>query len=487
MISEYQKIVNALKQKRNGVTAADVCAATALPLDSVRVFLPKAADEYNGNLQVTQSGEILYSFPNGFTSRYRGFNAAAGKAARFFFGAVKAVFVFLFKTWIMLMLIGYFALFLAIALASVVLSVVVSSRSSGRDRRGVNVSSGLFQILWRIWFVNAITRPRYGHYPYTPVTQNKKESRPMHKAVFSFVFGDGDPNKNFDDIENKAVISYIQENRGVISLVEYMALTGKNSLEANEQILAFCSKYKGSPEATEEGTLVFRFDDLLLRAKKDSLSPLKAQIQPLFKQLKTFSFNKTSMNVWFIIINAVNLLFGSYFLYNAVNSGLLVTDIQFQSASNLYAFTHVIAGFITQNPHILIYTALGVVPAAFSVLFWLIPAIRKYTENKENENIKLSNYKKICFSKIWENPDNIELSGFVPQDEECRPKDINYAADRVIKDIGALSSPQVETGEDGKIIYSFDDLEREKKALEDYRNSLDPARAQIGEIVFNGF
>jgi hypothetical protein len=477
----YQKIVNTLKQKKKGVTAADVCAATALPLQTVRSLLPKTADEYGGNLKVTQSGEILYSFPNGFTSRYRGFNAGIKKAARFFSGALKAVLVFLFKAWIMLMLIGYFTLFLALAVASVVLSVVVQSKSSNRGRGSVRVSSGLFQVLWRIWFVNEITRPRYGRYPNVPVTQNKEKGRAMHKSVFSFVFGDGDPNKDFEDQENKAIIFYIQANRGVISLAEYMAFSGKDSMEANEAIIAFCSKYSGSPEVTDEGTLVFRFDDLLLRANTSGFS----ELSPPVKQLKTFSFNKKSMNVWFIVINAANLIFGSYFLYNAVNTGLLVTEIHYQAASYLYAFTHLMMNFFTENPHVFISIALGIVPVVFSVLFWLIPAVRKFMENKENENIKLSNFKKLGFSKIWASPNNVEVSGLVPQAAECRPKDLVFAADRVIKDLGAVSSPQIEIGEDGKAYYSFKDLEREKTALADYRNSIDQQRAQIGDTVFD--
>jgi len=475
----YKNIVKALKRKKEGVTAADVCAATALPLQTVRGLLPKAADEYGGNLQVTQSVEILYSFPDGFTSRYRGFNARAKKAASFFSSALKAVLVFLFKVWIMLMLIGYFTLFLALAIASVVLSVAVQSKS--RDRGNVRVSSGLFQILWRIWFVNEITRPRYGYYPNVHVTQKKGKSRPMHKSVFSFVFGEGDPNKDFEDQENKAVISYIQANRGVITLAEYMAFTGKNGMEANEAILAFCSKYGGSPEVTEEGTLVFRFDNLLLRANSGGFS----ELSPPVRQLKTFSFNKKSMNGWFIAINAANLIFGLYFLYNAVNTGTLDTQIQYQSASYLYAFTNYIMSFFTKNPHFVISIALGIVPVVFSVLFWLIPAVRKFMENKENESIKLSNFKKLGFSKIWVNPDNVEISGLIPQAEECRPKDPVSAADRVIKDLGAVSSPQVEIGEDRKIYYSFKELEREKNAVADYRNSLDPQRTKIGNIVFD--
>jgi hypothetical protein len=303
----------------------------------------------------------------------------------------------------------------------------------------------------------------------------------MHKAIFSFVFGDGDPNKDWEERESKAVIAYIQSNRGVISLAEYMAFSGKNSAEAEEAILAFCSRYGGSPEVTEEGTIVYRFDDLLLRADSKKFS----ELSPPIKRLKTFSVNPKKLNGWFIAINAVNLLFGSYFLYNSFASGPLVTEMQYQSASYLYAFTHYLLSTISADPLGIIRGALGFVPLVFSLFFWIIPAVRRFLEAKENENIKLVNFKRLGFSKIWANPVNVELNSLAQSAAECSPKNIAAAADRVIKDLGAVSSPEIENGEGGKTFYSFNELVNEKQALQKYRAGIDPARAQLGETVFD--
>jgi len=477
-MDDYQKIVNSLKRRKKGATAADVCAATALPLTTVRDLLPKAADEYSGHLQVTESGEILYDFPDGFSSRYRGAGARLKKFFNFCETAVKAALVFLFKVWIMLMLIGYFALFIALALASVVLSIAAQSRSSNNSRRGTFFGPNLFGLIWRIWFIQEITQPRYGRY----YQANKpKNNRPMHKSVFSFVFGEPDPNKGWEEIEDKAVISYVQANRGVISLAEYMAFTGKNSMEAEKGILSFCSRFGGSPEVTDDGTIVYRFDDLLLRADSKNY----AELSPPVKRLKIFSFNTKKMNTWFIVINAVNLIFGSYFLYNSLNTGLLVTEIQYQGASYLYAFTHILVNTFTETPPFFIGTVLGVVPLVFSLLFWIIPAIRKLTEKRENEDIKLINFKKLGFGKIWTSPDNFQLKNIVPSSEEFRPKNIADAGDRVIKELGAVSPVEVEQSENGEMVYSFKELEREKLAIEKYRKNIDPAQSKLGNAVFD--
>jgi hypothetical protein len=476
--SAYQKIVAALKRRKKSATVPDICAATALPLATVNELLPKAADEYSGHLRVTQSGEILYYFPNGFTSRYRGINVALKKAVKKAAVIIKTSSVYLFKIWIVVMLVGYFILFLALALASVFISAAGKSNSRG-GRRGGSVNFGLFNLLWRIWFYSELTRPKYG-YERGYVRQNNAKL-PMHKAVFSFVFGEEDPNKNWEDQEYKAVISYIQANRGVISLAEYMAFTGMNSLEAETNIISFCSKFEGVPEVTEEGTIVYRFDKLLLRADADKFS----ELIPPVKRLKKFSHNTKSTNGWFAVINAVNLIFGSYFLYQSFNAGHLISEIQYNSASSLYAYTHYFISHITNEPDNLIKTALGLIPLIFSFLFWIIPAIRFFKEKKENNKIKLGNFKRFSFNKIFSSPYNVDISAFAPAVSECRPDDLVSAADIVIKDMGVISNPQIEITENGKTIYSFNELDEEKKALEKYRSSIDISRLKLGETVFD--
>jgi len=467
----YKKVIVSLKRREKGSTAADICAATALPLYTVRELLPKAADEYSGRLQVTQSGEILYLFPDGFKSRYRGFGVWIRKASQKSAAFAKGSFAFLFKVWIMVMLIGYFVLFLALALASVFLSA--ASKSS--DRRGrSSFGFGLFDLLIRLWFYSEIGR--------VTQTQNVKSGRPMHKAVFSFVFGEKDPNTDWQERQSRAIIAYIQANRGVISLAEYMAFTGENSVDAERTMLAFCSMYAGSPEATEEGTIVYRFDELLLRADKAGF----CELSPPVKRLKTFSANSKSMNGWFIAINAVNLIFGSYFLYQSFSAGRLITEMQYQSASYLYSFTHYFLESVTVDPAGIIRAVLGFTPLLFSLFFWLIPAVRRFLEKKENEAIKLSNFKRFGFGKIWTSPEKIDAQGFSgAPTAECRPRNIKEAVDRVIKDIGAYSVPEIEQTEEGRTMYTFSELENEKRALVKYRASLDPAPALLGKTVFD--
>jgi hypothetical protein len=480
-MDDYQKVVSALKRKPKGATAADVCAATALPLARAGELLPKAADEYSGHLRVTQSGEILYHFPNGFTSRRRGLFAGIKKAAGFCASALKTALVFLFKVWITVMLVGYFVLFMALALASVFLTVAAQSRSSNNRGRGsFGLSGNLFSLIWRIWFYSELTKPRYGRHGYGKVSPDKKKGRPLHKAVFSFVFGEEDPNAGWEEREDKDVIAYIQSNRGVLSIMEYMALTGKNKTQAEEAILSFCARFSGSPEVTQEGVIVYRFDSLMLGAS----SSAGAELRPQVKRLKTFSYNSKNMNVWFTIINAVNLILGSYFLYNSLTVSSVETGV-YQAPASFYLFTNNLMEWFVNNPPFFIFIALGIVPFVFSLFFWIIPAVRKFVENRENEDIKLGNFKKFGFNKIWNSPLNVDLKDYTPAANECMPKDIAGAKDRVIKDAGSVSIPEVEIDENGNTLYSFKGLEDEKNSVRKYRESVDIDRLKLGNTVFD--
>jgi len=260
-----------------------------------------------------------------------------------------------------------------------------------------------------------------------------------------------------------------------------MVFAGLSGIEAEDSILSFCAKFGGSPEVTEEGTIVYRFDDLMLRADSARFS----QLYPPVKRLKTFSTNSKKMNGWFIAINAVNLVFGSYFLHLSSAAGLLVTELQYQSASYLYAFTHYFLQMVTADPVGIIRVVLGLVPLLFSVFFWLIPLARNILEKKENNDIKLSNYRRLGFNKIWSFPFNVDMNILVPSAGECRPKDLTSAGDRVIKDMGAVSTPEVKIADDGKTLFSFNELDNEKRALKKYREAIEPSRSQLGETVFD--
>lgn len=484
----YAKVVDAFKKSKDGATPVDIVGLTGLPIERVKEFAPVAADEYGARLRVTESGEILYSFPDGFKSRYTGF----GPTMRRLWNVVKkgsaAVAKALFKLWIVVMLVGYFLLFMAIALVALVASVAVSASGSSDSRSerrgggmgGLILASHLFDLIIRIWFYSELTKAYNDPYGRRRPAKNANR-RPLHHAVFSFVFGDGNPNADWETRERKAVLSYIQANRGVIALPEFMAITGLSPSEADKAIGAYLVEFGGSPEATKDGTVVYRFDELL--RKSDNRENALGVSAPL-KKLKAFSSNPKKLNGWFMALNGVNLLFGSYFLYNAFAVGQITSQAQITGSTYLYAVALVLfsgAG----NPVAFIAAALGVVPIVFAALFYAVPAIRKFREKKENERIKLENLRKSAYRAIWENPNAVKSSDFDPASAESRPADMAAARERMIVEFGSYAQPEAALSEDGSMRYSFAELSAEKKALEEYRSTIDLSKFKLGDTVFD--
>jgi hypothetical protein len=483
----YQKIVGAFRGRRQGATVADIVAQTALPLRTVRELVPRAADEYSARLEATESGEIRYSFPRGFTSRYHGFRAGLRKGIEAFKKGAGIVGSAVFKVWIMGMLLGYFVLFMLIALAALMLSMAGSAGSNDRSSRrdsggGLYLASGIFNMIIRIWFYSELTRSLDNRY-YGTRAPVRPKGKPLYKAIFSFVFGDGDPNADWTSREKQGVIAYVQANRGVISQPEFMTLTGLTAAEAEDRITAYCVEFGGMPEATEDGTVVYRFDELLLRSdpKNRSFPGFSAPL----KRLLAFSSNPKKLNRWFSVINGVNLIFGGYFLWNGLSIGHILSQAQFEAGPYMYGVAYVLLSRFIGNPLPFIILGLGIIPLVFSFLFWLIPGLRYLGTKKRNETIKLENLRKHGYRRIWETPQAVKAEDINPQAAECRPRNMDAAQDRVIKEMGAYAVPDVALNERGETVYAFTELEREKRALETYRASVDPRSSSLGKTVFD--
>jgi hypothetical protein len=398
-------------------------------------------------------------------------------------GAIKIAGMAIFKVWILVMLVGYFVVFMLIALAALCLSFAGNNSDNRRSDSGggLSLASNLVGMIFRIWFYTEMTKS-FDPY-YRGSRQQKPKGRPLHKAVFSFVFGDGDPNADMVSREKQAVIAYVQANKGILSLPEFMMLTGKNSLEAEKSITEYCLEFGGLPEATDDGTVIYRFNDLLRRAEKNGSS--QSLSAPL-KHLKIFSTNKSGMNTTFAFINGVNVLFGSYFLYNAIAIGVPQVQVKAQNASFLYnvAYSLFEKMLAIPNPQPVLFVGLGVVPIAFSVLFWLIPAIRYGLLKKENEKIKFENFRKYSYVNIWNDPLEVTVNSLDIAAKEALPENTTSAKNKVIKEIGAYSMPEVTVDNKGETVYSFKELDMEKSALIKARKEVSSNEGDLGGIVF---
>ncbi|PKL05913.1 MAG: hypothetical protein CVV53_07040, partial [Spirochaetae bacterium HGW-Spirochaetae-9] len=142
------RLKGGFKSSGSESTVADLAGLTGLPLYQIEAELPALADEFGARLRVTEKGDILYSFPSGMKSRYRGFGPTMKRFLRHFGKIAIEAGKTVFKAWIAVMLVGYFVLFIALALFAMVASIAVQQGGSGRDSRSSRRGGGGLGGLW---------------------------------------------------------------------------------------------------------------------------------------------------------------------------------------------------------------------------------------------------------------------------------------------------------------------------------------------------
>ena len=482
-----EALVNGFKRRNAESTIADLAGMTGLPLFQIEAELPAVSDEFGARLKVTDKGEILYSFPDGMKSRFTGF---IPRARRFFRSAKRVAMIVaksLFKVWIMGMLVGYFVLFLALALFAMLASIAMQQGGNGRSssRRGgglggIWLTGRLFDSLIRIWFYSELFKTSEQR---SARSSFRKERHPLHKAVFSHVFGDGEPNQNWAEIEKKAVIAFLQTHKGVMTLPEFMAITGQDPLDAETSIHRYLLEFEGLPEVSADGTLYFSFPKLLSRL--GTTPEILATSIPLKKTWK-FSSNAVKADTTFRLVNIFNVIFGGYFLVNAITVG---AAFYVQTAKGIalrggFPFLYSATGYLFQllgseNPVPGIFLGLGITPVVFSTLFFAIPIVRSIRQNKMNEAIKNENLRRIVYRTILGtkgsfNPDGVAVS--IEDAKPRTPKAIQKIADR----LAAWSRAEpVQSG------YDYKDIVRGQEDIETLRSTIDTNQFSTGSTVFD--
>jgi hypothetical protein len=111
--------------------------------------------------------------------------------------------------------------------------------------------------------------------------------------------------------------------------------------------------------------------------------------------------------------------------------------------------------------------------------------IRFFRLKKDNDLVKLENFRKEGYGRIWRDPFKVNPGEIKPKAAECTPANLEAARDQVIKEFGAYSIPEATLDETGVTVYNFTELAREKQALAKYRSGIKAAASDLGKTVFD--
>lgn len=265
-----REVVEAVSRSGRRVTAGDVATAAGLSVDEARSELVSLAAALGSPLEVSIDGEVVYVFPAdvpGALSR-----ASATARARQLFDRLKPVLVTSARV-----AFGV-ALFVSLAVIFSAIAVIsTSSRDDDSERRqgGPAYSSNGGGLILNLGGPSPLDLFYYRPY-YVP---DPSERMNFLEAVFSLVFGDGDPNYDRERTVVAAVAATARANGGVL-IADQIAplmdppLRDDSELVVDESfVLPVLTKLNGMPEVAQDGSIVYVFPDELMTTTSRSVEP----------------------------------------------------------------------------------------------------------------------------------------------------------------------------------------------------------------------
>lgn len=480
------RIIKSLKKRGGVATAGDIAADTGLGYDKAEWALQQLLELYKSHLDVDDDGNLRYRFEPKFIRR----GADPGATWRAIKRGSWRAFMAFFKVWTMVMLVGYTVLFVLVLLAGGIAALA----SRGEDNRGgggdlvmlpfMLVARFLeFMFWWNIMSgpnQSYRRRSRGGMFGGRRAPR-KKPTKPFYQAIFDYLFG---PQlKPADPLAPaRAFAQFARHRRGRVSAAEWASRTGQSLDKAGNALTASLSRFDGDVDVTEDGQLIYRFDNLMVTAWEGS-GREAADIRPIWERpvkMKPFTGNEGSSNTWITAFNAFNLVM-------AIGVLMVSNDASVQPPL---------------DPEITIF--LGWVPLVFSAIFFAIPALRRLVYNRQREKAREENERRqamaIVFKSASEDRDAHPVGEHLIPEKYQDKFLLDYAGDITVTDLGqtVYTFPEISADFDaarqaresaerevvfGKTVFSSDEKEKslDEAAMEDFDRRL--ARELGGDVV----
>ncbi|KAF3441655.1 hypothetical protein FNV43_RR15570 [Rhamnella rubrinervis] len=294
------------------VTIGDVASRAGLKLNESQKALQALAADTNGFLEVSDEGDVLYVFPKDYRAKL----AAKSLRIKFepLFDKAKATAEYLVRVSFGTALIA------SIVLVYTTIIAIVSSRSDedNRGRRGRSYDSG-----FSLYFTPSDLFWYWDPYYYRRRRVQRDEGKTNFiESIFSFVFGDGDPNQGIEEERWKLIGQYIASNGGAVAAEELAPYLDLKTADMDDEsyILPVLLRFDGQPEIDDDGNILYRFPSLQRTAssqwsgRKEYVGRRWADwvggVEKFFNE-KKLQFSKTSMSERAMVIGLGGLnLFG---------------------------------------------------------------------------------------------------------------------------------------------------------------------------------
>lgn len=448
------------------VTVADVAVKSGLALRDAESGLTWLTKEYRGHLRVTEDGQLLYFFPQGFEQPWivrERWQRIADKAGRAIMGTLR----FVVRAWLLIALSVYALAFLAILLA------LSQNRDRNDSRRGGGAMSAvLFRALFEAMFWTFHPFSPFSHrraWGQAPRRRNEEPSVPLYEKVNRFVFGPtiapADPQAKMANL-----LAAIRSGKGRIGLSDVLRVTGLPREEADAMMASLMLDYEGDVEVGEQGGIYYRFEALRKTAEARGFTPLPPAAWEAMPTERPLTGNTVGANLFVGLLNGFNL---------AMSTFILATDLTLVDL--LIRLNKPVPPWLPTGGVPLVF---GIVPLVLSLVVFAIPLVRAVARPWKNAQRARERGRLAMLREILERAPKAE-----PVDEDQLRRAYRIAAgsepsDAMIREriVELGGDVDLEGGE--PIKYRFPDLEEEAAAVAEERERADDDEAKVGAVVF---
>ena len=378
-------IVNSIEKLGYQVSVGDVAASAGLEINQAQQGLLALASVAGGHLQVSESGEIAYLFPQNFRSILRNKNWRLRWQE--WWAKVWHILFYLIRISFGIVLI--ISIFLMLATIAILIITVQSQSDSDNNSGGSNNSSSGGFFLPRFWFSPDIFwlfdpgySNRYSRRQKGSHSASSENKLSFLAAVFSFLFGDGNPNHDLEERRWQDIGTVIRNHGSAViaeQIAPYLDEIEVGTLENEDYMLPVLTRFNGYPEVSPQGQIIYYFPELQITATRREKETVPAFLREKLWIFSQASQGQTTLAICLGIANFVLALSLGFLLQNSTVSGGLV------------AFVDSIYWFL-----------LG-----YGTAFLTIPLIRYVWIQLRNKAIKARNQKRSQLVAILEHADEV--------------------------------------------------------------------------------
>ncbi|KST63598.1 DUF4199 domain-containing protein [Mastigocoleus testarum] len=314
-------IMQAVEKLDYRVTVGDIATQAGLNIAEASQGLLALATEAGGHLQVADDGDIVYLFPKNFRQVLRNKNLRL--QLQEWWQKIWGVLFYLIR-----ISFGIF-LIVSIALIYITIIVVISAANSDRDNDdggSFSFGTGFFYFPDLFWFFG--TDYNQNQYQRRNKSSRDKSDLNFFESVFSFLFGDGNPNANLEERRWREIGTIIRSHKGAVvaeQISPYLDDIGETYQQDYEDyMLPVLSRFNGQPQVSPQGEIVYYFPELQVTATKKSNSRSKSNYLQEF--LWRFSKASSGQIMLSVGLGAANLI-GALILGNLLGDGTLAQEI----------------------------------------------------------------------------------------------------------------------------------------------------------------